>query len=251
MTTTTDTTIARTSAQPPTINQKLMSQSFIESAAWWCAVLAVVTGGVAAGFGFFAWFFANKDSEIKAAALKKFQSEATAQTAEASKQAALANERVEALKKANLELEKIVQPRSLTFDQQREIVEKLRKFAGKSANVISYGNDPEAITIATQLLAIFKAAGVRAFDSRSSVVLTGGFEMGVNVRGPDSEKEFVEATALALSSIGKIAASANLAPFRPGSAMISGPGGLLPTTISVTVGIKPIPSIQTIRANPK
>jgi hypothetical protein len=227
-----------------------MSQSFIESAAWWSAALTAVFGGAAAMFGFFAWFFASKDSDFKAAALKKFQSEATAQTAEASKQAALANERVEALKKANLELEKIVQPRSLTFEQQREMVEKLRRFAGKSANIISYGNDPEAIPLATQLLAIFKTAGVQVFDSRASVVLAGGFEMGVNIRGADSEKEFVEAAASAISSIGHVAAHANPPPFRAGARMGAGPR-VLPTAIAVMVGVKPIPPIATIQAKPK
>ena len=64
-----------------------------------------------------------------------------------------------ALRLENTRLEAIIQPRSLSSDQQRQIIEVLRKFSGHPAvEISSYGLDAEALPLGTQLISIFRSA---------------------------------------------------------------------------------------------
>jgi hypothetical protein len=88
----------------PTATQKRMSQSFIESASWWANVLTVVLGGAAGVSGFFAWYFASKESELKDSQFQTYQLQASNQVATLNKEAEEARERAITNENARLEL---------------------------------------------------------------------------------------------------------------------------------------------------
>lgn len=170
--------------------------------------------------------------------------------AAASKAGALAeSERLERVK-----LEAIVAPRSLSLEQQRKMATSCSKFRGRRAIVTSYGLDLEGIALGGQIIAILKSAGVDVVDSRASIVEVGAFEIGVRVRGPASEQDFVSALGDALSSVGKLQVSINDSSPSGGGAVMprqSGAGGFIygggvavpagRPFVTVMVGIKPIP----------
>jgi hypothetical protein len=81
-----------------------MSPDFIASAAGALKLITAVIAVVAALFGLAGWYFSAKDAKLKADALEKFQFESAEKTADANKQAALANERAAAAIKHTEEL---------------------------------------------------------------------------------------------------------------------------------------------------
>ena len=74
-------------------------------------------------------------------------------------------------------------------------------------------------------------------------MVTGGFESGVHVRGPNAERDFIAALSGALSAIGGLRTFANDAPPRTSMEMDGG-GASFPVGtvfVSVMIGIKPVP----------
>jgi hypothetical protein len=168
------------------------------------------------------------------------------------------------LKAENLRLEAIIAPRSLSLDQQRQITDRLRNFAGHPAvEVSSYGLDAEALSLAGQLISIIRSAtGTMPMDRRANFIVTGGFEFGVQIRGPNSEREFMSTVTTALTQIGKLKMVQTNGPsFRAGAAIGGnasmggrasiggGGGGIVPTSIPesgpvrILVGVKPMPDL--------
>jgi hypothetical protein len=184
---------------------------------------------------------------------KKDASEADARAADARSMAAA--EQLERIK-----LEARVAPRSLDPDQQRMITAALRKFSGHPVTLLSYGLDGEGAALGAQIISVLTAAGFAVTDSRASFISSGGFELGIHVRGPNSEKELILGLGNALASIGKLQVCINCASFRAGATMsggatlsgratMSGGGGVVPAEIpaagpvSIMIGIKPVPVV--------
>lgn len=156
-----------------------------------------------------------------------------------------------------LKLAKEVEPRILTVAQQRSITSELRKFSGRTVEVITYGLDGEGAALGTQIISVLATAGVNVRDSRASTVVSGGFDFGVHVRGPANEQPFVMEIGKVLSEKGSLqvwlntqaaprAAIVGRAGIR-GNASISGGGGpasVGPTPpgspVTIQVGIKPV-----------
>ena len=150
----------------------------------------------------------------------------------------------EGLKAENLRLEAIIAPRSLSLDQQKKIADVCRTFRGHAVLVNSYAIDGEAFALGGQIIAILHAANIAVADGRASFMVTGGFDVGVHIRGPGTESEFASTLKQSLSLIGKLEVS----PFNDPAPNIGGgvggggqafnPGVVF---ITVTVGVRPLP----------
>lgn len=158
-------------------------------------------------------------------------------------------------------LEAQVAPRTLNADQMRSVRDHLQIFRGHPAvRVTSYALDGEGAAVATEIISIISSAtGVMPLDERASFSVTGGFESGVQIRGPASEDRFMSALATEFTSTVKLAPVViNGATFRPGvirsgntvtggRTSSGGGGGIvmppIPTAgpVVIHVGIRPLP----------
>jgi hypothetical protein len=154
--------------------------------------------------------------------------------------------------------------RTLSPKQQKEIVGGLLGFIGHPAvEVGSYGMDGEGALLATQIMSVIhKATGAMPKDARASKVVTGGFETGVQIRGPQSEMPFMRKLGHLLQTIGELDVSINAPELSggvaitggaalSGGAVLSGGGQLtsqVPATgpVRVFVGLKPIPELSDV-----
>jgi|ERR1022692_762931 hypothetical protein len=145
---------------------------------------------------------AESDAKAKSAeaTAKKFES----QIAEAQRLAAESAKEAESERLERIKLEAAVAPRRLSLDQQRRIADACRKFRGHLVMLESYSPDGESFSLGEQILASFRAAGIIVADSRAGMTVTGGFDFGVHVRGPESERGFASTLVDALSSIGNL-----------------------------------------------
>jgi hypothetical protein len=67
------------------------------------------------------------------------------------------------------------------------------------------GLDGEAAALGTQIISVINiATGVMPIDQRANFISTGGFEVGIQIRGPNSESGFMEALTTGLTSIGHL-----------------------------------------------
>jgi hypothetical protein len=160
------------------------------------------------------------------------------------------------------EAETALSPRTLSLEQQRGIVQYLKMFSGhRQVSVGSYGMDGEGMALGGQIIRVIEVAtGTAPSDARASIVVSGGFESGISIRGPDYERPFMDALGKALTTIGKLEqVSVNgLAPpvgaaiggsaAMGGNAAIGGGGGAphkvpIPSNgpVRIWVGIKPPP----------
>lgn len=162
-------------------------------------------------------------------------------------EASNAQEMAEAEKLERIKLEAIVAPRSLSLEQQQLVASACSKFRGHGVLVSSYGMDGEAAALAGQNISALRSEGIIVADARASIMVTGGFEVGIHVRGPDVERDFVSSLGNALRSIGKLEVSLNDSPPRVGSGMGGGGQSFPPGTVFVTVmvGTKPVPILVT------
>jgi hypothetical protein len=171
---------------------------------------------------------------------------AEAQVASANATAEQARSMAEAERLERVRLEAVVAPRSLSLEQQRRIAAACSPFIGHRVVVESYGLDGEAAGLGAQIIALLRPVlgAANVLDSRASSMVSGGFELGVHVRGPASENDFVGALRAALSSIGQLQTFSNDA--RPQIGTMMGGGGRTFTSgdfVTVMVGVKPVPTL--------
>ena len=199
----------------------------------------------------------NRISDQIIAQLQKDTAEANSNIAQANAAAASAIEVAESERHERIKLEARVAPRSLSLNQQRLIVDALRKFSGQPVIVSSYGLDGEGANIGAQIISVLGSAGIEVTDNRASIITTGGFENGIHIRGPQCA--LLSGLDFAFSKIGELKVFVNdPTTFRAGATMggraeirgnaaMGGGGGIVsvpvPTSgpISIMVGIKPVP----------
>lgn len=59
-----------------------------------------------------------------------------------------------------------------------------------------------AAALGTQIISVINiATGVMPIDQRANFISTGGFEVGIQIRGPNSESGFMEVLTTGLTSI--------------------------------------------------
>lgn len=156
-----------------------------------------------------------------------------------------AKHQTEELRKSNLALEAIIAPRSLSPDQQRQLVDALKRFSKHIVVIESYSLDAEAIMLSTQIGAILEKAGITVIDARASKVTAGGgFEVGVNVRGENLD--FVKTFVNGLVGC-KLQASDNPAPLAVPRVVMGNFVAAPPGATAVMVGVKPLPPITIVR----
>jgi hypothetical protein len=142
-----------------------------------------------------------------------------------------------------MRLEAAVAPRTLSLDQQRQIRDACLAFRGHNASVFSYATDGEGALLGGQIIAALAAAGINIADDRASAMSTGGFDLGIHVRGPPSEEQFMECLKQAFTSIGHLTVAPINDPVpRMGSGMFGGGQQFSSGTVfvNVIVGIKPV-----------
>jgi hypothetical protein len=162
--------------------------------------------------------------------------EATTNAGKAIKDAASANRQTEIEKKERLKLEELISPRSLTFEQQKEMLPLLVKFKDAHIVVTSYSLDVEGLAIATQLINLFTKARLNVIDKRNTEnALGGGLQVGIHVYGDN--KELAE---LIVNGLQKANQDATVIPTpRQGGVRFNKPAPALPNSVYVMVGVKP------------
>lgn len=192
----------------------------------------------------------NKEAKQADALAKMYESQiadSNANAKEADAHAAEARSMAEAERTEQLRLRAIVAPRSLSIEQQRQIVDVCRKFKGHRASVVSYGMDAEAFELGDQIIRSLQTAlgNDRVQDSRATLVVTGGFAVGLGVSGPNSERDLVLALGSEFRSFGLLGSNT---PTRPFGSMFGG-GGTGPTFpagttfVTIMIGVKPLPTL--------
>jgi hypothetical protein len=110
-----------------------MTESFVESASFWFAILTLGLTVLTGFSGAVAWIFSNADAQKKEKRLKAYQAESGVKIAEAKtesevarKDAAAAKERTLSLEGENLKLKLKMQPRIITNEQRKLFIESLQ-----------------------------------------------------------------------------------------------------------------------------
>jgi hypothetical protein len=171
--------------------------------------------------------------------------------AQSEKEAAQLRKDAEKMKAENLKLEAIVQPRTISVEDQRRIADACCKFKGHGAIVQSYGLDAEGFATGSQIIDVLRAIQAVVADARATTITTGPMEAGIHVRTTDaSEVLFASCFADALNKIGKLKTDLNdpYPPFR-GAAMGGGGQSITGPHITVMVGIKPLPLLTAKQSN--
>lgn len=110
-------------------------------------------------------------------------------------QIAQLNNESQAFRLKAAELEKQLAPRSLTSEQQRRIVDKLKIYAGQRFSLDVY-DDPEALNLLTVIRRILTAAGWVQIGSQIGDVELGGAGMvtenNVKIEGPPTAVGLIE-----------------------------------------------------------
>jgi hypothetical protein len=189
---------------------------------------------------------------------------AEAQVASANATAAEARSMAEAERLERVRLEAVVAPRTLTIDQQRRMAAALRRFAGHApVSVSSYGLDAEGAALGQQIIAVLRTAGLQVIDYRADRLVSGGFEVGIHIRGPSLENDFMAALRGALSSIGALQEVSINGPSLRSSGMsggttlagggsVSGGGGVVNTPppadgpVTIMVAVKPLQVVTVV-----
>jgi hypothetical protein len=168
---------------------------------------------------------------------------ANQRAAEADERASVNEKEAQQLKSENLQLEAIIGPRSLTLDQQKQIADACGRFGGHGVLVVSYGMDGEAAALGGQIISTLQSAHIVVADGRGSITVSGGFDIGVHVRGPEAAHELISVLGDALFRIGKLKVAVNDPLPRMGT-MIGGGGQTFAAGtvfVTVMVGVKPLP----------
>ncbi|PYV78349.1 MAG: hypothetical protein DMG93_22520 [Acidobacteria bacterium] len=152
-------------------------------------------------------------------------------------------------------------PRNLTVEQQGQIAQSLKRVGGAHPTVIeSYGMDGEGTALATQLIRTFEATGGGTpGDGRADKIVSGGFEWGISIRGPEYEMSYMTVLRDALVNIGRLEKASVNGPTTQATAQMSGRAAIsgvaqiggggqlvrppIPTSgpVYVLVGIRPPP----------
>jgi len=181
--------------------------------------------------------------DVKAKELEQGNLGLQQQIAEAQRQAGESKKEAESERLERTRLEAIVAPRSLSLDQQERIANACRAFQRHGVLVRSYGMDGESAALGGQIIATLRAAHIVVVDGRGSITVSGGFDTGVHIRGPETEKWFADTLGQALSVIGGLKVAVNDPEPKMGAMMGGGGEAFTPGSVflTLTIGVKPLP----------
>jgi len=138
------------------------------------------------------------------------------------------------------QLNALTQPRNLK--DPKTLTEACLPFRGHVVQVLSYSTDAEAWRLAQQIIGALRDAGLTVADDTAKTVALGGFETGVVVQGPESEKPLKEAIADVLGARDLVLRKPSLINVAPPPSTQIVTGGRNIEAISVMVGVKPLPT---------
>ncbi len=154
-----------------------------------------------------------------------------------------AEERAENVEAENLKLRAQIAPRRIQPDESKRLAESWAQFAGATVKIDSYALDAEGAALALQIMDTLSAAGIRAVDSRFSVVPMGDVGFGVFVVGHSALAEALHGGLASVAEPLGLQAVGSRVP--TGGAMMRSvaiPSEPLPAIDAIiTVGIKPLP----------
>jgi hypothetical protein len=167
-------------------------------------------------------------------------------TAELNKAANDAKLEQEKLRASNLELEKILQPRRLSTEQQKQIAASLKPYAGKTVSVASYSRDAEAMVLGIQIEDALSSAKILVWNRLGTFSPVGmPLYTGVVVDKNSANKKLALALFEALKTKGGLVPLKDSVAFGQGSTMFlpTHPAGSTAEDSFVFVGEKPIADI--------
>jgi hypothetical protein len=170
-------------------------------------------------------------------------SEAVVGVGDANERASKNEEEAAALRLENTRLEAVIQPRSLSLENQGKIANECRSFRGHAVMVRSYAMDGEAYELGGQVIAVLNSANINSADDRATSLFTGAFESGIHVRGEGTELDTAACLAKALRTIGKLKVELNDQPPPFGGGGMAGGGKLFNPGVpfaTVVIGVKPL-----------
>lgn len=182
-------------------------------------------------------------SSEKIAGLNRQAKQLSNDEAQAHRDIAAANTRVAEAEartaEANLKTEQLhaeIQPRDLTPDQQQQIADACKAFAGRTVIMGSYALDVESMRLAIEIASALNAGGLHVVNGTGSLVIMGSnLSLGIHFWSPDNDRDLINAVVQALASKGKlIVAPASMPP--PMMRRLS--------DAFVFVGPKPIPKMR-------
>ncbi|HEY1461832.1 MAG TPA: hypothetical protein VGF44_00270 [Terriglobales bacterium] len=187
--------------------------------------LGVICTGVVVWMGNAKERFSNERISANEKEAQRLSDEA----ARFNEEAARLNEKAESERTARVEIEKEIQPRTITDPQQliKELEPFGPEFKGRMVKIGSQMFDLEANRLAWQLQEIFSRAGIQPdIHDISNGIVSHTVFVGVQVLGPTEDQKFVKFLAKKLSAFGHPVIL-----------------GVNPEGVSVFIGTKPIPDI--------
>ena len=145
-----------------------------------------------------------KSAEEHLAGANERASQAYERAAQAEKEAAKFNETAERERLARLQLEAKFTPRSLTPEQFKDLVAKLKPYSGQRLDILLYGNTPEIIGIASPIAEAANNAGwnVKAWTTISPNMAITGMLVSVRADAPITVEHAADSLVIALNSEG-------------------------------------------------
>jgi hypothetical protein len=181
--------------------------------------------------GVIATFVIVKSGNVKEHHWDILRKEADERIAEANARAAEANRIAEGERLARIKLEKEMAWRSLDSEQVAKLVSELNRFAGQPFEIITYPNDPEALSFSRELTDALAKAGWRPEQSNGFL----GFqvEIGITIEVAPRKMPDLSSTVKALSEALNAFGISAKTTVRAGSASNR------PNTVKIRVGKKP------------
>jgi hypothetical protein len=168
MATTSETNLESIPVSPELLNAATRWYSY----SWWgligfgsTAALAAIGTVVFTLIQFWSGGVLDRHTEWRTAVLER-------ETAKANESAALATQRTEELRRANLALEAQIAPRRITNEQRSALVQSLRKFSGRKVLVSSYSLDAEGMLLGQTIIKILQEADVAVTGLTTIVPIT-------------------------------------------------------------------------------
>jgi hypothetical protein len=112
----------------------------------------------------------------------------------------------EQLRAENLRLEAIIQPRSLTIEQQRAVGYALREFSGHKAEVASFTGDSEGYALCKQMIAALRYARFEVNDRTGGYPASAVPYTGISIEWPPGEEQLALRIQKAIKMVGHLRA---------------------------------------------
>ncbi len=140
-----------------------------------------------------------------------------------------------------------IQPRRLSPNQEKEIADALKPYAGKVVGIATYQQDAEAMILGIQIANTLTKAKIIVWDRLGTFTATGTpLYVGVTIDAKGPNKELASVLSKALSKKGKLLAPIGTVSFGQGSTMYVPPfpkavqGASLTEDAFIFIGEKPI-----------